>query len=137
MKSFIIFVHFELTPSFVPKLPLCFSSSTFSTSSQPQYHPFSFGSFSHLSSLLKTQNLSFQFRNPNSKLQDDVKMRLSARLGPMGVQENSGKTKWSLGGESGYPKTKTLTSKCVLDSQICVQDSSTNKKQHQTSLPDH
>ena len=59
MKSFIIFVHFELTPSFVPKLPLCFSSSTFSTSSQPQYHPFSFGSFSHLSSLLKTQNLSF------------------------------------------------------------------------------
>ena len=84
--------------------------------------------FSHLSSLLKTQSLSFQFRNPNSKLQDDVKMRLSARLGPMGVQENSGKTKWSLGGESGYPKTKTLTSKCVLDSQICVQDSSTNKK---------
>ena len=49
--------------------------------------------FSHLSSLPKTQNLSFQFRNPNPKLQDSVKMRLSARLRAMGVQENPAKTK--------------------------------------------
>ena len=56
--------------------------------------------FSHLSSLLKTQNLSFQFRNSNPKLQDGVKMHLLTRLGAMGVQENPGKTKWSLGGES-------------------------------------
>ena len=59
--------------------------------------------FSHLSSLLKTQNLSFQFRNPNPKLQDSVKMRLSAHLGAMGVQENSRKTKWSSG---GVPKNR-------------------------------
>ena len=83
---------------------------------------------SHLSSLPKTQNLSFQFRNPNPKLQDDVKMRLSAHLRAMGVQENPRKTKWSLGGESGYLKTETLTFKCILDSQIHVQDSSTSKK---------
>ena len=55
-------------------------------------------------------------------------MRLSTRLGAMGVQDNLGKTKWSLGGESEYPKTETLTSKCVLDSQIRVQDSSISKK---------
>ena len=55
-------------------------------------------------------------------------MRLSAHLGAMGVQENSKKTKWSSGGESGYPKTETPTSKCVLDSQIRVQDISINKK---------
>ena len=53
---------------------------------------------------------------------------LSARLEDMGVQENSEKTKWSSGGESGYPKTETLTFKCVIDSQICVQDNSINKK---------
>ena len=84
--------------------------------------------FSHLSSLLKTQNLSFYFRNPNPKLQDDVKIRLLAHLGAIGVQENSEKTKWSSGGESGYPNTEILTSKCVLDWQICVQDSSISKK---------
>ena len=38
--------------------------------------------FSHLSSLPKTQNLSFQFKNPNPKLQDDVKIRLLACLEP-------------------------------------------------------
>ena len=129
MKSIIIFVHSKPAPSSVPKLPLCFSNLASSASFQPLCHPLSFGSF--LSSFFTLENskfLSFQFKNPNPKLQDDVKMRLSARLGPMGVQENSGKTKWSLGGESGYPKTKTLTSKCILDSQICVQDSSISKK---------
>ena len=49
-------------------------------------------------------------------------------LGAMGVQENSGKMKWNSGGESRYPKTETLTSKYFLVSQICVQDSSSNKK---------
>ena len=39
----------------------------------------------HLFSLLKTQNLSFQFTNSNPKLQDSVKMCLSACLGVMGV----------------------------------------------------
>ena len=128
MKSFIIFVHSEPAPSSVPKLPLRFSISASSASSQPPYHPLSFESFSHLSSLSKTQNLSFQFRNSNPKLQDDVKMHLSARLRAMGVQENPGKMKWSSGGESGYPKAETLTFKCVLDSQIRVQDSSISKK---------
>ena len=46
----------------------------------------------------------------------------------MRVQENLEKTKWSSSGESGYPKTETLTSKCVLDLQIYVQDSFINKK---------
>ena len=48
--------------------------------------------FFHFSSLPKTQNLLFQFKNSNLKLQDNVKMRLLARLGAMGVQEN--KKKW-------------------------------------------
>ena len=54
MKSFIIFVHSEPAPSFVPKLPLYFSSSASSTSSQPPYHPLSFGSF--LSSFFIPEN---------------------------------------------------------------------------------
>ena len=119
MKSFIIFVHSKPAPSSVPKLPLRFSRAS-STSSQPPYHPISFGSFLSFFFTPETQNLSFQFRNSNPKLQDDVKMCLSACLGAMGVQKNSGKMKWSLDGKSGYPKTKTLTFKCVLDSQICV-----------------
>ena len=55
-------------------------------------------------------------------------MRLLTHLGAIGVQENPRKTKWSSGGESGYPKTEALTSKCVLDLQIRVQDSSISKK---------
>ena len=123
-------MHSESAPSSMPKLPLHFSSSASSASSQPPYHHLSFRSF--LSSLftLKTQNLSFQFRNPNPnpKIQDGVKMSISARLGAMRVQENPGKTKWSSGGESVYLKTETLTSKSILDSQIRVQNSSINNK---------
>ena len=52
-----------------------------------------------------------------------------ARLRAMGVQENPRKMKWSLGGESGYPKIETLTSNCVLDSQIRVQDSSSYQQE--------
>ena len=59
-------------------------------------------------------------------------MHLSTCLGVMRVQENlkkkKKKTKWSSSGESGYPKTETLTYKCVLDLQICVQDSSFSNK---------
>ena len=86
--------------------------------------------FSHLSSLPKTQNLSFQFKNPNPKLQDDVKICLSACLEPWESKRirKKKKTKYNSGRESGYPKTETLTSKCVLDLQIYVQDSFINKK---------
>ena len=45
MKSFIIFVHSEVTLSFVSKLPLRFSSSASLVASQPLYHTLSFGSF--------------------------------------------------------------------------------------------
>ena len=135
MKSIIIFVHSESTPSSVPKLSLCFSSSA---SSQPPCHLLSFGSF--LSSFFTPKNskfLSFQFKDPNPKIQSGVKMHLSTHLGAMGVQENSRKMKWSLDGDSKYLKIKTLTSKCILDSHNRVQDSSINKKKHQTSLLDH
>ena len=129
MKSNIIFVHSESTPSSVPKLPLRFFNSTSSASSQPPCHTLSFGSF--LLSFFTPKNskfLSFQFKNPNPKLQGGVKTRLSTHLEAMGVQGNPGKTKWSSGGKSRYPKIETLTSKCILDSQICVQDSSISKK---------
>ena len=129
MKSIIIFVHSKPAPSSVPKLPLCFSNLASSASFQPLCHPLSFGSF--LSSFFTLENskfLSFQFKNSNPKLQGGVKTCLSTHLGAMGVQENLGKTKWSLGGESRYPKIETLTSKCVLDSQISVQDSFISKK---------
>ena len=129
MKSNIIFVHSELTPSCVPKLALRFFSSTSLASSQPPCHTLSFGSF-HLSFFTPKSSkfLSSHFKNPNPKLQGGVKTRLSAHLGAMGVQENLGKMKWSSGGESRYPKIETLTIKCVLNSQIRVQDSSINKK---------
>ena len=67
MKSFIIFVHSEPAPSFVPKLPLYFSSSASSTSSQPPYHPLSFGSF--LSSFFTTENPKslISIQKPKSK----------------------------------------------------------------------
>ena len=129
MKSIIIFVHSESASSSVPKLPLYFSNLASSTSFQPLCYPLSFGSF--LSSFFTLENskfLSFQFKNPNPKLQGGVKTRLSTHLEAMGVQGNPGKTKWSSGGKSRYPKIETLTSKCILDSQICVQDSSISKK---------
>ena len=129
MKSNIIFVHSELTPSCVPKLALRFFSSTSLASSQPPCHTLSFGSF-HLSFFTPKSSkfLSSHFKNPNPKLQGGVKTRLSTHLGAMRVQENPRKMKWSSGGESGYPKIETLTTKCILDSQIRVQDSSISKK---------
>ena len=129
MKSNIIFAHFEQVPSSVPKLPLRFSSSSSSASFQSSCHRLSFRSF--LSSFFTPKNskfLSFQFKNPNPKLQGGVKTRLLAHLGAMGVQENPRKMKWSSGWESRYLKIKTLTTKCVIDSQIRVQDKSINKK---------
>ena len=136
MKSFIIFVHSKSASSFMPKLSLQFSISTSSALSQAPYHSLAFESsriwklslISLYSRKLKVSHFSFQFRNLNPKPQDGVKIRLLARLGVMGVQENPGKTKWSSGGESWYPKIKTLTSKCVLDSQILLQDSFISKK---------
>ena len=134
MKSNIIFVHSESTPSSVPKLALRFFNSTSSTSSQPPCHTLSFGALSFGSFLLSfftpknSKFLSFHFKNLNPKLQGGVKTRLSAHLGAMRVQENPGKMKWSSGGESRYPKIETLTTKCIIDSQIRVQDSSISKK---------
>ena len=128
MKSFIIFVHSMPVPSSVPKLPFHFSSSASSVASQPPYHPLSFGSF--LSSFFTPENPKslISVQKPKSKTPRRCQNALSTRLGVMRVQENLEKTKWSSSGESGYPKTETLTSKCVLDSQIRVQDSSTSKK---------
>ena len=76
MKSIIIFVYFEPVPSFVPILSLRFSNLA---SSQPPCHTLSFGNF--FSSFFTFDNpkfLSFQFRNPNPKLQGGVKTRLGS-----------------------------------------------------------
>ena len=69
-------MHFEPVPFFVLKLSLRFSNSV---SSQPPCHPLSFGNF--FSSFFIFDNpkfLSFQFRNPNPKLQGGVKTRLGS-----------------------------------------------------------
>ena len=111
-----------------PNCPSVFSSSASSVASQPPYHPLSFGSF--LSSFFTHENPKslISVQKPKSKT-----LRRCQNV-PFGLSRShrspreSEKNKWSLGGESGYPKTETLTSKCVLDSQIRVQDSFINKK---------
>ena len=64
MKSFIIFVHSESTPSSMPKLPLRFSSSA---SSQPLYRPLSFGSFLSSSFTPENPKSLISLQKPKSK----------------------------------------------------------------------
>ena len=129
MKSFIIFVHSEPAPSSMPKLPFRFSNSASSTSSQPPYHPLSFGSF--LSSFFTPENPKslISIQKPKSKTPRRCQ---NASFGLSRSHESpreSRKNEMELGWREWVPKNrKTPTSKCVLDSQIRVQDSSVNKK---------
>ena len=107
---------------------LCPNCPSISPAQYPQHHLnlhvtlSHLEAFSHLSSLPTTQN----FSHLSSKTQIQNSKAVSKRA--LKVQENSRKTKWRSSGQSRYPKIETLTSKWVLNSQICVQDSSIGKK---------
>ena len=129
MKSFIIFVHSMPVPSSVPKLPFRFSSSASSVASQPPYHPLSFGSF--LSSFFTPENPKslISVQKPKSKTPRRCQNTSSGSSKNHGSSRESGKKQNGARVERvGTQKTKTLTSKCVLDLQIHVQDSSISKK---------
>ena len=103
MKSFIIFVHSELAPPSVPKLPFCFSSSA---SSQPPYHPLSFGSF--LSSFFTTENPKslISIQKPKSKTPRRCQ---NASFGLSRSHESpreSGKNEMELGWREWVPKNR-------------------------------
>ena len=133
MKIFIIFVHSEPTPSSVPKLLFRFSNSGSSSSFQPPYHTLSFGSFLLSFFTPKNPKSLISVQKPKSKT---LRQCQNAHFDLSGSHESpresekkkKKKTKWSSSGESGYPKTETLTYKCVIDLQICVQDSSFSNK---------
>ena len=61
--------------------------------------------FSHLSSLLKTQSLSFQFRNPNPKLQDSVNASFDLSRSH-GSPRESGKNEMELRWREWVPKDR-------------------------------
>ena len=126
MKSFIIFVHSEPAPSSIPKLPFCFSSSA---SSQPPYHPLSFGSFLSFFFTLENPKSLISVQKPKSKTPRRCQNTSSGSSKNHGSSRESGKKQNGARVERvGTQKTETLTSKCVLDLQIHVQDSSISKK---------
>ena len=106
MKSFIIFVHSEVTLSFVSKLSLRFSSSASLVASQPLYHTLSFGSFlSYCFTLENPKSLS-SIQKPKSKTPRRCQNAPFGSSKSHGSPRESEKNKMELGWREWVPKNR-------------------------------